>query len=81
MQLLLYLSPVIYPVTNVPESVRSLYLINPLGIIFASYQETILYGRFSYGPEMIYVGVVSVIVLIGGYLFFKRTEWRFADTL
>jgi ABC-2 type transport system permease protein/lipopolysaccharide transport system permease protein len=81
LQLLMYLSPVIYPINIVPESIRSLYLFNPLGPIFASYQETILFGQFSYGKEMVIVGLFSVIVLILGYRFFKRTEWRFADTL
>jgi lipopolysaccharide transport system permease protein len=81
LQLLLYLSPVIYPIDVVPNSVRALYFINPLGIIFASYQETILYGRFTYGREMIIVAIFSLLVLIAGYRYFKRAEWRFADIL
>lgn len=81
LQLLLYLSPVIYPISNVPEQLRSLYILNPLGPIFASYQETLLYGRFSYGTEMLLVAGIALIVLVGGYWVFKRTEWRFADTL
>lgn len=81
LQLLLYLSPVIYPLSNVPENLRSLYIINPLGPIFAGYQETILYGRFTVGPELVVIAIISVLVLVGGYWYFKRTEWRFADTL
>lgn len=81
LQLLLYLSPVIYPIANVPEHLRALYIINPLGPIFAGYQETLLYGRFSFGSELVIVAILSVLVLIGGYWYFKRTEWRFADAL
>ncbi len=81
LQLLLYVSPVIYPINIVPNSIRSLYFINPLGPIFASYQETILYGTFSYPLEIIVIGIISVVILFSGYLFFKRTEWRFADIL
>lgn len=81
LQLLLYLSPVIYPITNVPDYLRSLYVINPMGPIFAGYQETLLYGRFTYGSELLLVGAISLVVLVGGYWYFKRTEWRFADTL
>lgn len=81
LQLLLYLSPVLYPLNIVPEQIRALYLINPLGIIFAAYQETILFGRFSFGREMLLIAVLAVVVLAAGYSFFKRAEWRFADTL
>lgn len=81
LQLLMYLSPVLYPVDAVPAAIKSLYLINPLGPIFAGYQETILYGRFTYGRELLPVALVAFIVLLIGYRVFKRTEWRFADTL
>lgn len=81
MQLVLYLSPVMYPLNTVPDNIRALYVINPMATIFAAYQETILFGRFTVGPALLAVGILSVIVLITGYLFFKRMEWRFADTL
>jgi ABC-type polysaccharide/polyol phosphate export permease len=81
LQLLLYLSPVIYPLNIVPESIRVLYSVNPLAPIFAAYQETILFGRFTLVNEMIVVTIIAVVTLVSGYLFFKRMEWRFADAL
>ncbi|MCA0456851.1 MAG: ABC transporter permease [Chloroflexi bacterium] len=81
LQLLLYLSPVLYPITNVPEHLRALFIINPLAPIFAGYQETLLFGTFSMGTQLAGVGVIALVVLIVGYWYFKRTEWRFADTL
>lgn len=81
MQLFIYISPVIYPLANVPENVRALYLFNPLGPIFATVQETLFYGTFSMGGGLAIAGVVSVIVLVGGYAVFKRIEWQFADLL
>jgi lipopolysaccharide transport system permease protein len=80
-QLLLYLSPVMYPLNLVPDNIRALYVVNPLATIFSAYQETILFGRFTVGPALLAVAAFSVLVLITGYLFFKRMEWRFADTL
>ncbi len=81
LQLLLYVSPVIYPIDAVPDSIRALYFINPLGPIFAAYQETILFGRFTYGRELVVVAIFALILLMVGYRFFKRAEWRFPDTL
>jgi lipopolysaccharide transport system permease protein len=81
LQLALYLAPVLYPLELVPASARALYLLNPLGTIFAAYQETLLFGRFTLGPELAVAAVVSVGLLIGGYRLFKRQEWRLADLL
>ena len=81
LQLLMYLSPVIYPLSLVPKGIHLFYVINPLGPIFAAYQETILFGKFTLLPEILLVTVFSVVILIAGYLFFKRMEWRFADSL
>ena len=81
LQLVMYLSPVVYPAHLVPAPVRSLYFVNPLGVIFAAYQEVLLYGRFTLGRELTVGGLVSVLLLVAGYLVFKRLEWRLADVL
>jgi len=81
LQLLLYLSPVIYPLTNVPDHLRTIYFLNPLAPIFAAYQETLFYHTFTLLPEMAYATVVSVIVLFFGYRTFRAAQWRFADAL
>jgi ABC-type polysaccharide/polyol phosphate export permease len=81
LQLLLYLVPIVYALSVVPASIRSLYLLNPLACIFAAYQETLLYGRFTLGGPLVVSAVISVVVLVGGYVVFKRLEWKLADVL
>jgi ABC-type polysaccharide/polyol phosphate export permease len=81
LQLLFYLSPVLYPLDLVPESVRGLYFFNPLGSIFAAYQETILFGRFTLLVPLLVIGVFSLVLLVVGYKLFKRMEWNFVDLL
>jgi lipopolysaccharide transport system permease protein len=81
LQLLLYLAPVIYPVSIVPEDYRSLYLMNPLAVVFASFEETLFLGRFTLGTELAVSAAVSFAVLGLGYRFFKQQEWRIADLL
>lgn len=80
-QLSLYLTPVIYPITAVPPTIQSLFIINPLAPIFTAWQETMLYGQFTVAGPMVISSIVSLIVLVLGYLFFKRSEWLFADRL
>jgi ABC-type polysaccharide/polyol phosphate export permease len=81
LQLLLYLSPVLYPLNLVPETVRGIYFLNPLGSIFAAYQETILYGRFTLPEPLLVIGLFSCVLLVLGYRLFKRMEWNFVDLL
>lgn len=81
LQLALYLAPVVYPLDLVPASIRDAYLMNPLGTIFAAYQETLLFGRFTLGRELAVAAAVSVLLLAGGYRLFKRREWQLADLL
>jgi hypothetical protein len=50
-------------------------------VIFAAYQETLLFGRFTLGAELTVAGAVSVLLLVGGYRLLKRREWQLADLL
>lgn len=80
LQVLLYASPIIYPVSMVPENLRSLYFLNPLVGIVESYRTVLLYGNLP-GSYLIFSAVVSLIVLLAGYWFFKRVEFQFADVV
>lgn len=81
LQLTLYITPILYPASIVPGSLQAVLLLNPLATIFAAFQQTLLFGRFTLGIEMILASAVSLLVLLLGYRFFKRVEWRFADRL
>lgn len=80
MQLWLYATPIIYPISIVPESIKKFYFLNPMVGIIEGYRSVLLYGKF---PDISFVFsvVISVIVLIVGYLFFKKVEMHFADII
>jgi lipopolysaccharide transport system permease protein len=81
LQLVFYLAPIVYPLDLVPESIRAIYLLNPLGTIFAAYQETLLFGRFTLTRELAVAAATSMLTLMGGYRLLKRREWQLADRL
>lgn len=80
-QLLLYLSPVVYPLAVVPPEFRSIFLLNPIGAIFATYNESLFLGKFDLAGQLALATGISVAVLFMSYRLFKRLEWRFADLL
>jgi lipopolysaccharide transport system permease protein len=80
LQLWLYASPIIYPVTLVPEQYRLLYFLNPMAGVIESYRTILLHQ----GPPSPYLGLsalVAALLLVLGYAFFKRVEFQFADVI
>ncbi len=77
-QIWFYASPVIYPVTMVPPSFQSIYFLNPMAGIIAGYRAILLHGAAP-GPYLLPAAIISSLVFVAGYWFFKRVEPQFAD--
>lgn len=80
-QLWLYATPVIYPVSLVPEQWRTLYMLNPMAGIIDGYRAVLLQGQ---SPNLFYLAiafVISLVLFLFGYLYFKRVEMTFADVI
>ncbi|OJX39539.1 MAG: hypothetical protein BGO78_13595 [Chloroflexi bacterium 44-23] len=80
MQLWLYATPIIYPVTLVPENLRNLYYFNPMVGIIEGYRAILLHEALP-GNSFIFSIVISLLVFAGGYSFFKKVEVQFADII
>lgn len=81
LQIWMYLSPVIYPISLVPEWLRPFYLLNPMATLIDSYRRVIFLNQ---PPDWLYVGLatlVSLVILLGSYRYFKRAERDFADLI
>jgi lipopolysaccharide transport system permease protein len=77
-QLWFYASPIIYPIAMVPESFRKYYFINPMAGILESYRDVLIYNRLP-GSYLMISFLISLLIFILGYWFFKRVEFQFAD--
>ncbi|MCC6456220.1 MAG: ABC transporter permease [Caldilineaceae bacterium] len=81
MQLWMYATPVIYPMSVVPERWRPLYLLNPMAGLIDSYRRVILDGA---APDFQYLGasaLLSILVALVGYYNFKRLEATMSDVI
>jgi lipopolysaccharide transport system permease protein len=80
-QLLLYLTPVIYPISLIPEKYQALLFINPMtGVITVA--RTLLLGQGVINWEYIGISIASsVIIFILGLAYFRKTERFFADII
>jgi ABC-type polysaccharide/polyol phosphate export permease len=80
LQLWFYASPIIYPVSAVPERLRFVYFLNPMAGVLESYRSILLYQGYPDMSVLISAGV-SIIVLLIGYRVFKSVEFQFADVI
>lgn len=81
LQLLMYLTPVIFPVSAVPEDYRWLVMLNPLTPVFEGLRLGLIgAGTIAPGELAISFGVM-LVVLVCGLLLFTRVERTFMDTV
>ncbi len=77
----MYLTPIIYPLSLVPERFRSIYMLNPMAGIIDSYRRIILHGKPPNITYLLYALVISFSLLVISYIFFKKKEMVFADVI
>jgi lipopolysaccharide transport system permease protein len=80
-RILLFLSPVFYPVSALPEKYRYLILLNPLAQIIEQTRDVLIWGRI---PDLkillIYLASAGLIAWFG-FAGFQKTRKGFADVL
>ena len=80
-QIWLFVTPVIYPVSLVPASYRWLLSFNPMGGLINAYRNSIL-GHQPIDWLMLGIsGCVIVSVFVSGLYYFRKVEKTFADVI
>ena len=78
---MLFLSPIFYPITALPVKFRPLIMANPLTFIIGQAREVLIWGHL---PDWLGLGIYSLIAFIVawmGYAWFQKTRKGFADVL
>jgi lipopolysaccharide transport system permease protein len=81
MQLWMFASPVVYPLSAVPGWLRPFYMLNPMAGIIESFRRVMLQGEL---PDFTSLGVAlaaSLVLLMFSYVYFKRVEATIADVI
>jgi homopolymeric O-antigen transport system permease protein len=78
---LLFLSPVFYPVSALPEQYRSLLYANPLTPVINQARDVLLWGRPPGWSSWCFALLASLLVASLGLRWFERTRKGFADVL
>lgn len=80
-QLFMYITPVVYPVSALPEKYRFLLYFNPLSPIFECFRYAFL-GSGSFDLfNLLWSAVFILVILVAGTVIFNKVEKSFMDTV
>jgi len=80
-QLWMFVSAVVVPVPQDGSLLARVIAINPLVPLIGAYRDCVIYGRWPQVGPMLYATIVAVVLLIGGWVCFRRASFKFAESI
>uniref|UniRef100_I2Q1X0 Transport permease protein n=1 Tax=Desulfovibrio sp. U5L TaxID=596152 RepID=I2Q1X0_9BACT len=80
-QLYFFATPILYPLSAVPEPYRRLLALNPLHPVVDHLRRTIIWGQTPDWAALAWVTAASAVVMLAGYTFFASVKRLFADAV
>jgi lipopolysaccharide transport system permease protein len=80
-QLLMYATPVIYPMAAVPAAYRPLFRVNPMTAVLETFREGFLGTGTVRTGDLLYSFAFMLVLLAVGLILFNRVEQTFMDTV
>ncbi|WP_162235031.1 ABC transporter permease, partial [Pseudomonas savastanoi] len=78
---LLFLSPVLYPVAALPEVYRPWLQMNPLTYIIEESRSVLLFGNLPHWDSLGLAILIGAVIAVMGFWFFQKTRKGFADVI
>lgn len=80
-QLWMYVTPIIYPLSAIPEKYKLLVMINPMAPLIETFRNSLLGANPVNYMQLMYGAIFSFVILAFGILIFNRIEKNFMDTV
>ncbi len=81
LNLVFFLTPIVYPTTSIPERLRGLFNINPFYFVVEISRSALIRGRMPDMVSVLYPSVFALAVFFAGYYVFRKTKEAFKDIL
>jgi lipopolysaccharide transport system permease protein len=81
LQLWLFATPVLYPLRSVPARLQPLYTLNPMVAVVDGFRSALVLGLRPDLHLLARAFVISILLLVFSYVWFKRSEATFADEI
>jgi len=79
--ILMFMCPIFYPASKVPNKIRWIIDTNPLSVIIENVRDCLLYGIWPSILSLVAIFMASLFIAIIGYFFFIRSKSSFADVM
>ncbi|WP_026662072.1 ABC transporter permease [Butyrivibrio proteoclasticus] len=81
LNLWMYLTPIVYPVSNMSENARKVIMLNPMSAIVQNYKYALLgIGDLEVGSWILSI-IVTIVLFAIGVILFNQVEKTFMDTV
>jgi lipopolysaccharide transport system permease protein len=81
MTVMIFFSPVFYPITALPEDLRPWLMVNPLTFIIEQARSVLIFGQLPNWTGLVIYSLVSILVAWMGYAWFQKTRKGFGNVL
>ena len=79
MQAWFWMSPIIYPVTRLPEEIRPIYYLNPIAVVIEAFRWAFTRTPCRHPRRGSRERCRRACLFVAGYVYFRRHEPLFAD--
>ncbi len=79
--MMLFLSPIFYPISAYPDAIQTVAVFNPFYVIANCYREPILNGQMAPLWQYVYLGVLATVVFVSSLSFFRKLKTYFHGRL
>jgi lipopolysaccharide transport system permease protein len=79
LQLGMFLSPIVYPISIIPQEYLGIYQLNPVTCVINMYRDIFLYGNIPQVSDLLIIVISIAVLLIAGTVTFNRLSRRFAE--
>ncbi len=76
-----FLTPIFYPASLIPESLRPWAFLNPLAVLFGAFQDVLFFNRLPPWPPLLGLLALAIVILVVSASVFARYQKTFAEAL
>ena len=80
-QIGLYITPVAYPSSLIPEAYKTFYYLNPMAAIIDSFRWSLLDTPLPDTRYLLFSAAITLLLLVSGVYYFRRVERVMADII
>ncbi|MGB4342387.1 MAG: ABC transporter permease, partial [Moraxellaceae bacterium] len=81
MQFWFWLTPIVYPVSILPDAIRPLVELNPVTPLIVAFQQVLVFKMWPDWPTLVYPTVIGVILCLLGLRLFRQRAGEMVDEL